>query len=62
MNFSQAEYNQAIFTLRNLLNVDSAPGTEEDLEAMRLARFIEDYEAARGTQTTFEPYYIDSTQ
>lgn len=55
---TQACYNMSIAKLSVLLSKDVAIGSDDDIEAMRLARLVEDYENTR-INTVFEPYYID---
>jgi len=54
MDMTKGNYNLASTELAMLLRKPSSPGSREDMEVMRLARFVEDYEASR-THHLFEP-------
>lgn len=58
MEQTLANYNLAIAVLGNLLDSSHKIGSKEDIEIMRLGRFIEDFEVSRQGQA-FEPYYVE---
>lgn len=58
LDLTQANYNLASRRLQVLLGQDLKNGSAEEIEAMELARFLEDFELSRGDCPTWEPSYL----